>query len=62
MGFTQSYGGGDQDVFLVKLKADGSFDWSKDLGDHGNQIGMDIIASGDGNYIIVGSESAKQGL
>lgn len=54
IGYSQSYGGGDYDILLLKIDQSGNLVWSKTYGGNGNDQGKDIIATSDGNYLIVG--------
>lgn len=54
IGYSQSYGGGDADVFLLKVDPSGNMVWQKTYGGFGNDFGQDIISTNDGNYVIVG--------
>jgi hypothetical protein len=57
IGYSQSYGGGDMDVLLLKVDQDGNQIWQKTYGGNGNDQGQDIIATSDGNYVIIGSSN-----
>jgi len=54
VGYTQSFGGGDYDVYLLKVKPSGDTLWTKKYGTWGNEQGNEIVATSDGNYMIVG--------
>jgi len=54
IGYSQSYGGGDSDILLMKINPAGDLVWTKTFGGFGNDYGKDIIATTDGNYMIVG--------
>jgi hypothetical protein len=54
LGFSQSFGGGDYDTYLIKIKSTGDTLWTKTYGTNGNESGKEIIPTSDGNYIIVG--------
>jgi hypothetical protein len=58
IGYSQSYGGGDYDEWLLKIDPSGTLIWSKTYGGYGNDLGRDIIATTDGNYMIVGSSNS----
>ncbi len=53
-GSTSSFGGGGSDVFLVKFKSNGDFDWATTAGGVGNQTGASIVRSEYGDYSIAG--------
>lgn len=58
VGYSQSYGGGDYDILLIKINSAGTILWQKTYGSWGNDIGHDIIKTNDGNYLIVGSSNS----
>ena len=53
-GYTQSYGAGLHDVYLIKTNSNGSQQWQKTFGGITNDIGQCIQQTSDGGYIIVG--------
>ncbi|MFQ5335058.1 MAG: hypothetical protein ACE5DN_03180 [Flavobacteriales bacterium] len=53
-GFTNSFGAGAADVYLVKTKADGSEEWSKTYGGTGIDKAHSVKQTRDGGYIITG--------
>lgn len=55
LGYSQSFGGGDYDIWLLKINAvTGDTMWTKRYGGWGNEQGMEITATNDGNFIIAG--------
>jgi hypothetical protein len=42
------------DIFLVKLKKDGSFQWAKSIGGESTDMPTDLIQTSDGGYAVVG--------
>jgi len=58
IGYSQSYGGGDYDVLLLKIDPQGNLIWLKTYGGWGNDQGSEIIATADGNYLIVGHSNS----
>ncbi len=58
VGYSQSYGGGDCDVLLLKIDPAGNLLWLKTYGGWGNDQGFDVIATDDGNYMIAGSSNS----
>lgn len=62
VGYSQSYGGGDYDILLMKVNpSNGDIIWQKTYGSNGNDLARDVIATHDGNYMIVGwSKAAGQ--
>ncbi len=59
IGYSQSYGGGDLDILLQKIDPSGNQIWLKTYGGFGNDYARDIIATADGNYMIVGSSNSS---
>ncbi len=53
-GYTESYGAGNKDVFLVKYDASGNLSWSKTWGGIAEDIGYSIKQTTDGGYIVTG--------
>lgn len=58
VGYSQSYGGGDYDILLIKINPSGDTLWKKTYGSWGNDLARDVIATSDGNYMIVGWSKA----
>jgi putative intracellular protease/amidase len=54
-GYTESYGAGKNDIYLVKVDADGNEVWSKTFGGPEAEMGMSVRATNDGGYIVSGS-------
>ncbi len=54
-GYTESFGAGGQDFWLVKTYADGDVEWNKTYGNatH-NEVGRSLIQTTDGGYAIAG--------
>ncbi|HTA26771.1 MAG TPA: T9SS type A sorting domain-containing protein [Bacteroidia bacterium] len=57
-GYTNSYGAGGYDVYLIKLTAAGSLLWTKTIGGSGNDYGYSICKSSDRGYLIVGNTTS----
>lgn len=53
-GYTESFGAGDTDVYLVKIDANGNKEWQKTFGGTKGDIGCEIQKTSDGGYIITG--------
>jgi hypothetical protein len=60
-GFSQSFGGGDADVYLLKIDPSGNKIYEKTIGGTGNEEAREIIRSSDGNYLIIGSSNSSLG-
>jgi hypothetical protein len=53
-GFTNSFGAGDWDVYVVKLDAQGNLQWTKTIGGPKGDEGYSLIQTSDGGYAIAG--------
>jgi hypothetical protein len=60
VGYSQSFGGGDFDIYLIKIDPTGTLLWQKTYGGIGNEHGREIIPTSDGNYAIVGTSNSGQ--
>lgn len=54
VGYTNSYGQGNLDVYIVKLDSIGNLQWDKTIGGIYNDFSRDVIQTSDGGYAIVG--------
>ncbi|MEN8224019.1 MAG: hypothetical protein ABFS05_01560 [Bacteroidota bacterium] len=63
VGYTQSYGSGSNDVYLIKTDADGNEQWSKTYGGTEEDRGYDVHQTSDDGYVVFGrTESFGAGL
>jgi len=53
-GFTESFGAGEWDVYVVKLDASGNLQWTKTIGGPKGDEGYSLIQTSDGGYVIAG--------
>jgi hypothetical protein len=53
-GSTTSFGAGGDDVYVVKLDANGNLQWTKTIGGKSNENGSSLIQTSDGGYAIAG--------
>lgn len=62
-GSTFSFGSGAGDIYLLKLKSDGTFDWSKTYGSAGFEQANDVIeTAGSSNDLMVAGFTTSFGL
>ena len=54
VGYTDSYGNGEQDVWLIKTDSNGDETWNREFGGAEEDIGYDVKETTDGGYIISG--------
>ena len=57
-GYTQSFGAGYRDIYIVKITANGSLQWNKTFGGTGYDVASSIIQDLDGGYVVAGSTSS----
>jgi hypothetical protein len=60
-GHTASYGAGGIDMYLVKLDASGTTQWSSSVGGTANDYGLCAIQTADGGYILTGYTAGSFG-
>ncbi len=58
VGYTNSFGQGNSDVYIVKLDNNRNIEWTRTIGGTGNDEGYAIYQTSDNNYIIAGSTSS----
>jgi hypothetical protein len=57
-GYTNSFGAGEADVYVVKLDANGNLQWTKTIGGKNDDEGFSLIQTADGGYAITGYTTA----
>lgn len=58
VGTTDSYGAVADDLWIFKVDANGTMDWTQHYGGSGNDSAYNVIATSDGGYAIVGSTTS----
>jgi hypothetical protein len=58
LGYSSSNGGGDIDIYLLKIAPDGTEIFTKTFGGNGFDEGRQIIKTTDNNYVIVGTTTS----
>ena len=53
-GYTQSLGSGRKDLWLIKTDGQGNKIWDKTFGGREDDVGMSVLQSRDGGYIVAG--------
>jgi len=53
-GFTDSFGSGESDYWLMRIGADGDSLWSDCYGGSGADVGFPIVSTEDGGYVLAG--------
>jgi len=57
-GYTDSFGAGGSDVYLIKLDGSGNLLWSNAYGGAGDEYGNDVRQTSDGGFIIAGNSNS----
>jgi len=57
-GYTNSFGAGGYDVYVVKLDANGNLQWTKTIGAKKEDLGLSLIQTSDGGYAIAGKTNS----
>jgi Secretion system C-terminal sorting domain/Domain of unknown function (DUF5122) beta-propeller len=61
-GYTNSYGAGGYDMFIIKLNSSGTLQWARTIGGTGWDSAYSIIQTADGGYAVAGISSLGIGL
>ena len=60
-GFTESFGAGDADFWLVKTDGSGNVEWNQTYGGEGSEWGSSLIQTSDGGFVITGRKPRYNG-
>ncbi len=62
VGFTDSFGAGEMDIYLIRTDADGNSLWEKTFGGPQSEVGWAMAPTTDGGYVLAGqTESFGEG-
>lgn len=59
--YTQSYGAGGDDMYIIKLNTGGNIDWKRTVGGAGSEYGGAVVANSDGTYLSAGEQTSYTG-
>ncbi|MBN2242060.1 MAG: hypothetical protein JW793_05170 [Acidobacteria bacterium] len=54
-GYTQSFGAGGYDLWILRLDASGGIVWQKTYGGGSNEFGRSVLPASDGGFLVVGN-------
>ncbi|MFX1476190.1 MAG: hypothetical protein ACFFCO_12030, partial [Promethearchaeota archaeon] len=54
-GYTESFGAGEADIWLLRLDSTGTVMWNRTFGDEGAQFGRRVVECRTGGFTVVGS-------
>src|SRR3989338_8045342 len=57
-GGTESFGAGDSDVWVLKLRADGGIEWQKAYGGTSSDWAKSVQQTSDGGYVVAGATAS----
>ncbi|MDP8208608.1 MAG: T9SS type A sorting domain-containing protein [Candidatus Electryonea clarkiae] len=53
-GFTESFGAGQSDMWLIKTDSNGDEEWNQTFGGDGDEMGWSVLQTADAGYIVAG--------
>lgn len=60
LGYTESFGAGDTDFYVVKTNKNGEKEWTKTFGSEGSEISRKIILTADNEALLIGGRYTKK--
>ncbi len=57
-GYTESFGHGGYDVYVIRLNAQGDTLWTRTYGEDGDEMGYDVCVNADGSCVIAGTTNS----
>ena len=61
-GKTNTFGAGNDDIWLLRIGPKGKEEWSTTFGEKGNEYANSLIETGDGDFIIAGYKEPQMGF
>lgn len=58
VGYTESYGKGKKDIFVVKTDGLGQVEWSKAYGESGDDVAWNVSLASDSGFVLVGTTNS----
>ena len=59
-GYTESFGSGEDDIYVIKINNDGGIIWENQYGGSGAELGYQIKPTSDGHYIVIGASGSDK--
>ncbi len=59
-GYTESYGSGENDIYVLSIDEEGTIIWDKQYGGSGAELGYQIKKTSDDNYVIIGGSGSDR--
>ena len=59
-GYTESFGAGENDIYIIHIDESGNVLWEKQFGGTGAELGYEIKRTYDHNYIVIGASGSDR--